>query len=310
MKNTGYQLCNGCGVCTVSCPLWRETKDMTITAGGRAMAMKGGASGPELLPLLKDCVLCGACGAVCPMGVDTIGIAMGIRTGLDVGELKRSMPSKGSAQGYYFMPGKALRGNKALLEKSLALLNSGGKGYSLTSDDADALVAALDGRGALSLGEAAQYLKPFRESAAKLVITEGMLHRLFRDVLGEGIVVGLGEALTGIARVQKGLNSTDLYIIDGRAFHSDFARLIGYYDGMRRKVGMMMNFDLQRSASTTGATCGGCGDGNLGVNPEVQARWILEGRSVERVVVERVEDIAPFKAATNAPVVHLCQVAD
>jgi hypothetical protein len=40
-----------------------------------------------------------------------------------------------------------------------------------------------------------------------------------------------------------------------------------------------------------------------------QARWILEGRSVERIVVECVDDIELFEEVSDVPVVHLAEVA-
>jgi hypothetical protein len=45
------------------------------------------------------------------------------------------------------------------------------------------------------------------------------------------------------------------------------------------------------------------------INAAEQARWILEGRTVERIVVECVDDMAPFEEVADVPVVHLAEVA-
>ncbi len=39
-----------------------------------------------------------------------------------------------------------------------------------------------------------------------------------------------------------------------------------------------------------------------------EARWILEGRAFERVVVEDVADCAVFASVTERPVVHLADL--
>ena len=266
------------------------------------MALKGGADEKELQPLVRHCVLCGACGAVCPMGVDTIGITISIKSGLDMDALDREGLSRlESKRGAYFMPGSAMRADEGVLRSTAALL----RGYELTGDDAEPLVASLEGRQEISQTEAARYMGGLRQRVGKLVLAEGILHRLFMSFLGTGNVIGIGEALLGIKSVRCALRSSDMYIIDSRAFHADFKRMLGFYDGLRREHGLMMNLDLQRSASSPGVTSGACG-----VNPEAQARWIMNGRDAKRVVVERVEDMAIFKAVTDVPVVHLCQAGD
>lgn len=266
------------------------------------MALKGGASEEELQPLIEHCVLCGACGAVCPMGVDTIGLTIGIRSGLEMNDPSRKGLSRaGTGSGALFMPGTALRANAGVLQRTLSLLN----GYALTEDDAEPLVAALEGGARVPQSEAASYMRRLRERAGRIIVAEGLLHRLFRQFLGAENVIGLGEALLSNERMRRWLRPSDMYIIDSRAFHADFTRLIELYDRVRRERGLMMNLDLQRAATSPGAT-----SGVHGVDPEAQARWIMNGRKAERVVVERVEDIAIFKAITDVPVLHLSQAGN
>ena len=70
------------------------------------------------------------------------------------------------------------------------------------------------------------------------------------------------------------------------------SRLIGRYDRLRASSGCQMNLDLQRIAMPAAG----------------QARWILEGRRVERIVVEDLAERAAFGFA-GKPVLHLAELA-
>ena len=114
-----------------------------------------------------------------------------------------------------------------------------------------------------------------------------------------GKVTGMGQALIDHAGIAGRLRKDDIYIIDSRTYHADFERLVLVYDRLRQETGCMMNLDLHRVATPTGAvrTPGP-------VDPVRQAAWILEGRPATRVVVERIEDMEPFRKATGIPVFH------
>ena len=100
--------------------------------------------------------------------------------------------------------------------------------------------------------------------------------------------------------VRSRLRATDLYVIEPRAFHADHARLVGHYDALLKRSKAASNLDLQRLAVATTVS-------SLArrVDARDQARWILEGRSYERVVVEDAADCAVFAAVTDRPVLHL-----
>ena len=62
------------------------------------------------------------------------------------------------------------------------------------------------------------------------------------------------------------------------------------------------------AAIATGAASLQGRTGKVGIDAAGQARWILEGRVVERIIVECVDDMEPFLEITDLPVVHLAEV--
>jgi hypothetical protein len=118
----------------------------------------------------------------------------------------------------------------------------------------------------------------------------------------------------GEEAVRRSLRAGDLYVIEPRAYHADYQRLVKYYDRLRRDCGCVLNLDLQRIAIPAAARglqerlgleapAGLAEDGS-------QARWVLQGRKVARVVVESLDDRAAMMAASGCPVVHLAELAD
>ena len=75
----GYEKCNGCRVCTLPCPVWRETHDISLTHCGRARAIQCGVSPEDIRESIMSCILCGACESVCPSGIDTVGMTIDLR---------------------------------------------------------------------------------------------------------------------------------------------------------------------------------------------------------------------------------------
>ncbi len=46
------------------------------------------------------------------------------------------------------------------------------------------------------------------------------------------------------------------------------------------------------------------------IDDRVQARWILQGRNIARIVVENIEDGAAFEEVNELPVVHVADLVD
>ena len=286
-----YRACTGCGICVLPCPVWRETRDLSLTLAGRALALQGGASAADLRESLDACVTCGACEPVCPEEIDTVGMTLDLRKSspLDLPELDRVNGQRGS-----FLPGDSLRRHK-LYEVVLQRLG----------------VSPVDGADIAAAIEAGRPVSPERQKqfldslvGTELIVADGILHRPLRSWGYK--VVGLGEALL---RKRPALRPTDLYVIETRGYHTDFRRLVQFYDELRKRLGCEMNLDLQRAAIATGAASLQSRTGMDCIDATEQARWILEGRTVERIVVECVDDIEPFEEVTDVPVVHLAEVA-
>jgi hypothetical protein len=176
--------------------------------------------------------------------------------------------------------------DEARRRKTLALL---GEGYALAADDGSDIALALEAGRVVPDARRDAFLAPLR-AAKRLVVAEGLLLRALRRWLPRVRSVSLGEALIARPAVRQSLRAGDLYVIEPRAFHGDHERLVGRYDGLREESGCEMNLDLQRIAI-----------------PASQARWLLEGRQVTRIVVEDVNDAAAFSFAP-APVLHVADL--
>ena len=285
-----YRACTGCKICILPCPVWRETGDFSLTLAGRALALQGGASAEDLQDSLNACVTCGACEPVCPEEIDTVGMTLDLRKSnpLDLPELDRVNGQWGS-----FLPGDSLRRHR-LYEVVLQRLG-------VSPVDASDIAAAIEAGRPVSPERQKQFLDSL--VGTELIVADGILHRPLRSWGYK--VVGLGEALL---RTRPALRPTDLYVIETRGYHSDFRRLVQFYDELRKRLGCEMNLDLQRAAIATGAASLQSRTGMDCINAAEQARWILEGRTVERIVVECVDDIEPFEEVADVPVVHLAEV--
>ena len=118
---------------------------------------------------------------------------------------------------------------------------------------------------------------------------------------------GPKEPLIAQPAVRRRLGAGDLVVIETRSYHADYERRVRLYDGIRRETGCMLNLDLQRIAiparlpPPAGST-DACDD-------LAQARWIVQGRAIERIVVEDPADCGVFERLGRWPVITLAQLA-
>lgn len=303
---SGYEKCTGCGVCMLTCPVWRQTSDFMLTTAGRARVLQGGGTPEDVRESLLACVLCGACASACPAGVDTVALTTELRMNLG-GEKKRAprplMFAPGKAAGKVFFPGAALRENDKLFKRTRGLLEQ--DGFKVFDDTG---LSAMASEMEAGIRPEPEELKTFISSMAgvtEIVAADGFLHRHLRQWLPGARVMGLGEALLGRADIQRALKTTDLYVIEARGYHSDHARLVKVYDRMRQETGCKLNTSLQRAAIPTGATAR---PGTKRVDTIAQAGWILDKRKPVRVVAEAMEDLALLRKMSGPEVIHVSEL--
>lgn len=319
-KPADHTACTGCALCLLVCPVWHQTRDIRLTPYARAKALQQGATALEIAASIASCTLCAACVPVCPQQIDLVGMILEQRRRqpLAPGRVATRMLAAGEGEARpvatptLLLAGDALRADSARLSRILALLGEGGTGnaVALAHDDGADLGLALEAGAQMPEDRVRRFLDALR-GAKRLIVAEGMLMHVLRRRLAAlpGVrVTGLGEALSALEAVQAKLRATDLYVIEPRAFHADYERLVGHYERLRTRRGCVMNLDLQRIAVAVAATTAQNVLGLPGIDCAEQARWILQGRSVERVVVEDANDRAVFARVFDRPVVHIADL--
>jgi ferredoxin len=311
-KQRDHSACSGCGLCLLACPVWHQTRDIRLTPHGRAKALQHGATAGEIAASIASCTLCGACAPACPEEIDLVGMMLDLRKKQPLAPERVAAKMDGSAKAgaragaasILLLPGEGLRNDTERLARIVRLL---GEGVAVADDDGADIALAVEAGAPLSDQRLARFLSALR-GARRLIVADGILHRVLRQWLPGVRVCGVGEALSALEPVRARLRSSDLYVIEPRAFHGNYARLIGHYDALRAASGCAMNLDLQRFAVPTTASSAQNALGLPAIAPEVQARWILQGRAVERIVVEDMADAAVFASVSRRPVVHLGDV--
>jgi hypothetical protein len=142
-----------------------------------------------------------------------------------------------------------------------------------------------------------------------IVAADGLLLRQLRRWLPGSLRMGLGPALSTRAAVRSNLAASDLYVIEPRAFHGDYERMVGYYDRLQRETGCSLSLDLQRIAIPA-ASSELAQKLGLATGDDVQAKWMLKGRTPARIVVESLADRAAFERVCDLPVVHLAELGE
>jgi len=274
--------CSGCGLCLLVCPVWRESRDVRLAPKGRARAIQHGATRDDLAASVAGCTLCGACEPACPEELPLVDMVLELRSGHAFQHVASERSSGGKK---LLLAGPALHADPERRARTLALL----EGYSLASDDGADILAALKAGTSITRERIEEFLDPL-SGARQLVVAEGLLLRALRRWLPRVSMSGIGEAL--LPMVGTKLRAGDFYVIASQAFNQEQSRLIGRYDALRASSGCEMNLDLQRIAMPAAG----------------QGPWILQGRRVERIVVEDLAERAAF-AFAGKPVLHLAELA-
>ena len=312
--STDPSQCNGCGVCMLSCPVWNQHHTKMLTYCGRNRALIGGATEEDLAASARACILCGSCEPLCPMGIRTQQTTIALRRSLAARGL---LPKPGARSGKQrpetsvtpriLLPGKTLREDAKLACSVLRLL---GQRAGIHSDDGDDIALALESGQVISDARVEAFLLPLMK-ATEIIIADGLLFNLLRSLLPSSVaILPLGQALLANQKVRAGLNATDFYMIETRAYNADRRTFTALYDALRQEIGCFMNLDLQRVATPTGAASYQHQEGLASmISIEAQVRWLLEGRNAKRIVVEHLDDRPAFAQYTRLPVVYLAEVA-
>jgi len=305
-----YLRCSGCGLCLLVCPVWRRERDIMLTPLARAKALQHGASPAELAASVDSCALCGACEPVCPENIGLVDMTLNLRRQFAQHTVAPQAAARVALastppEATLLLADKALRARPVTLARTLALLDSG----AVAAEDADDIALALESGAAIPEARLQQFLQPLRR-AARVVVADGLLLRYLRAWLPRSQIAGLGEALSRVPAVRAALRPDDLYVIEARAYHADFQRLVKHYDSLRRFAGCKFNLDLQRMAIPASAPSLTRKLGQEAHEDRAQIDWILQGRKVARIVVESNEDGDAFAGTGEIPVVHLADLAE
>lgn len=301
--------CSGCSLCLLVCPVWRQHRDVRFTPQGHAKALQQGTPVETLSETAFACHACGACHPICPEKIAIIPMFINLRQQLlnqsissdTVASIQSAMqaistqPTEKIKTKTCFLAGAYLRQQPEILQQVLHLL---GKTTSLIVDDGEDIIQALQMGVTIPTARLEKFLYPLRK-AKQVIISEGILYQALQQWLPKVKIGSLGKILTNLPNIRSKLQKTDLYIIECRAYHADFEKLVKHYDQLRKTVSCQFNLDLQRIAIPTTSD-------NL--DDLQQAKWVLEGRQVERIVVENWADALVLQQVTTLPIVHLAAI--
>lgn len=308
-----YSDCSGCSLCFLVCPMWRGSHDPRFTPEGLAKALQCGATVAELAAPLDACSLCGACDPVCPERIDLPGMVMALRRQLprraaldDLhARLRRDAGAEStvSRSAPVLLAGSDLRADAALLARVQALL-----GLAVVEDDGADIALALEAGVEIPQARLLEFLASLRGHS--IVAEDGLLLRQLRRWLPGSQRMALGAALNSRVSVRGKLGAADLYVVEPRAYHADYERMVGHYHRLQVETGCMLNLDLQRIAIPATAPSLSRKLGLVAGDDTTQAKWILQGRKATRIVVETLADRAAFERVGDLPVVHVADLAE
>lgn len=301
-----YTQCHGCSLCVLVCPAWQQSRDISLTPKGVARALQHKSASAELSEAAAACIVCGACGVVCPQDVDPVSMMAELRVEIRNDGVADSAAVENTADTTFadsakalLVPGESLQQMPVLLATILEQLSHRLKTTCAVNISADILSEIAIARP-ISSARLDRFLAPLK-NASMVIVDDGLLFRNLLRWLPGHKVLSLGSVLSR-QQACSGLGPNDLYIINSRAYHADYNRLLPHYDKLRHSTKCLMNLDLQRVAQPVVA--------NNEPDTGLQIQNILEGRQINRVIVEDIQDADGFRKFTTHPVYHVAEFVD
>jgi hypothetical protein len=183
-----------------------------------------------------------------------------------------------------------------------------GADLQVADDDGTDISLALEAGALLPQQRLERFLAPL-QGTKSIIVADGLLRYYLPRWLPQIRILSLGQALSSQAAVRKQLRATDLYVIEARAYHADYQRLVKYYDRLRQECGCDLNLDLQRIAIPATARSLPQRLGGIAPDDAAQIEWLLQGRKMSRIVVEDFEDYVALAQASHCEVVCLADLA-
>jgi ferredoxin len=287
---------------------------MSYTRKARAKAMQGGATYEEIAHSIDSCLLCGACEIACPEGIGLADLNLYQRQELNRSrtayprwypkeEPETDRNGKVPKAASLLLAGEMLGKDQDVCGAVMEHLGGNGK-TALAHDDGQDIARATEAGLPVSQERIEGFILSLRP-ARSLIVAEGWLHHPLRKWLPDKKIIGLGESLLSSAYLRARIGPEDLYVIESRGYHAGHRRLVLLYDRLRREAGCQTNLDLQRTAFSTGASSLQGRYDSFAAGCIENAKRILKGKRVNRIVVEDLADAEAFRLATDIPVVHL-----
>lgn len=293
-----FTSCSGCSLCLLVCPIWRRTRDITLTPHGRLKALQHGVDPRDLVVSAHECTLCGACEPACPEEISLVPLALSLRNGRLPDPARASdRASKGRSVSTLLLGDASYDNEPELLRRIIELCAA--SPATRAKSTVDTLIKLIMQGDRPDVVQLSNFRNQFK-NAYEIVVTHGLIFRMIKDWLPEIRIRTLGESLLKRREIRMAITAQDFYVIESRAYHADYQRLVATYDELRKEKGCGMNLDLQRMAIPL--------ENGKALDPE-QVLWALQGFKGMRIITESLEDKMLLKQLTGRHVLHLAELA-
>jgi len=293
--------CHGCGLCAMVCPVYQQGGDVMQTPHGLAKASQ---RDPELRREdVFACVLCGACAPLCPQDIDLMQMLVAMRSAFSDKPLPALNQDKFADQKgrVVFIADRKLLADAERRDKVMQLLSH--EKAVLASDQADDISEAMQSGRQVSFDRLHQFLTTL-QPVRKIIISDGLLQSVIKAKLPQIPMQSLGHTLSSQQAFRRELTAADFYIMDSQSYHADYQHMLGYYDALQCETTCQLSRDLHRLGMPTGAHA----ENDFDVRAQIN--WLLQGRNVNRIVVESLADYHLLEKHCDQPVSHISDIVE